>query len=231
MGRRFAREDESMTEMPEMEEAIFFKLGGEKSAIPAGKTVLEFREDELISPDGEKVLARDIFLRVRGPEKVCIVGTNGAGKTTLLRQIAKQLLARDDICAEYMPQNYSDLLDPTKTPVDFLNISGDKDMETRIRTYLGSLKFTFDEMDHPMGELSGGQRAKVFLLKMSLSDANVLILDEPTRNFSPLSLPVIRQMLRNFPGAIISVSHDRKYIGDVCDTVYRLTEKCLSPDN
>ena len=77
-------------------------------------------------------------------------------------------------------------------------------------------------MDHPIRELSGGQKAKVLLLKMSLSNANVLILDEPTRNFSPLSGPVIRQMLAAFPGAIISISHDRKYIEEVCDKVYRL---------
>ena len=77
-------------------------------------------------------------------------------------------------------------------------------------------------MDHPIRELSGGQKAKVLLLKMSLSGANVLILDEPTRNFSPLSGPVIRKMLAEFPGAIISISHDRKYIEEVCDKVYRL---------
>ncbi len=67
-------------------------------------------------------------------------------------------------------------------------------------------------MDHPIAELSGGQKAKIFLLKMSMSGANVLILDEPTRNFSPLSGPVIREMLKEFPGAVISISHDRKHI-------------------
>ena len=58
--------------------------------------------------------------------------------------------------------------------------------------------------------------------------ANVLILDEPTRNLSPLSNPVIRQLLKDFDGAIISVSHDRKYIAEVCDTVYELTKDGLS---
>ena len=78
-----------------------------------------------------------------------------------------------------------------------------------------------------MRELSGGQKAKVLLLKMSLSDANVLILDEPTRNFSPLSGPVIRSLLAAFPGAVISISHDRKYIDEVCTRVLRLTETGL----
>ena len=113
------------------------------------------------------------------------------------------------------------------TPVEFLALSGDKEDDTRIRTFLGALKYTADEMSHPIAELSGGQKAKVLLLKMSMSGANVLILDEPTRNFSALSSPVIRKMLAQFPGAIISISHDRKYIGQVCDRVYWLTPEGL----
>ena len=227
IGRRFEKMDENMTEMPEQEEAIFFKLGNADSKVPAGKTVIEYSLDTLTTPDGEKVLAKDIFLRVRGAEKICIVGTNGVGKTTLLKLMAEELLARKDIRAQYMPQNYEELLDLDMTPVEFLDDTGDKAVRTRIRTYLGSLKYTADEMDHPIRELSGGQKAKVLLLKMSLSDANVLILDEPTRNFSPLSGPVIREMIAAFPGAVISISHDRKYISEVCTKVYTLTENGL----
>lgn len=224
MGKRFEKEDENMTKMPEQEEAIFFKLGDDNAKMPAGKTVIEYELDELKTPDGSKLLAKDIFLRVRGPEKICIVGTNGAGKTTLLKMMAKELLSRKDIKAQYMPQNYEELLDLDATPVEFLDDTGDKAIRTRIRTYLGALKYTADEMDHSIRELSGGQKAKVLLLKMSLSDANVLILDEPTRNFSPLSGPVIRKMIASFPGAVISISHDRKYINEVCTKIYTLTE-------
>jgi ATPase subunit of ABC transporter with duplicated ATPase domains len=227
MGKRFEKEDENMTRMPEQEEAIFFKLGSDDAKMPAGKTVIEYTLDELRTPDDLKVLAKDIFLRVKGPEKICIVGTNGVGKTTLLKKMAKELLLRKDIKVQYMPQNYEELLDLDETPVEFLDHTGDKEVRTRIRTYLGSLKYTADEMDHPIRELSGGQKAKVLLLKMSLSDANVLILDEPTRNFSPLSGPVIRKMIALFPGAVISISHDRKYIDEVCTKVYTLTENGL----
>ena len=222
MGRRFEREDENMTEMPEQEEAIFFKLGDKNSHIPAGKTVIEYELPKLMTPDGERLLPQGIDLRMKGSEKICIVGANGAGKTTLLRKIAEELISRTDIKAEYMPQNYEDMLDLDMTPVDYLDKTGEKEERTRIRTYLGSLKYTADEMEHPIRELSGGQKAKVLLLNMSLSGANVLILDEPTRNFSPLSGPVIRKMLREFPGAIISISHDRKYIDEVCDKIYEL---------
>ncbi len=225
--KRFAREDEHMTEMPEQEEAIFFQLGGAQSAVPAGKTVLSYTCDCLLTPDGQRVLARDIDLRVRGPEKVCIIGANGCGKTTLLKNIAAEIAVKNSIKAEYMPQNYEELLNLAVTPVEYLSRSGEKEEQTRIRTYLGSLKYTANEMEHPIVELSGGQKAKIFLLKMSLSGARLLILDEPTRNFSPLSGPVIRRMLRAFPGAVISISHDRKYIAEVCDKVYQFCDDGL----
>ena len=229
MEKRFEREDRNMTEIPEEESAIYFRLGDKSAAIPAGKGVIDFSLDRLCAPEEGRILAKDVRLLIRGSEKICIVGSNGAGKTTLLRQVAEELLGREDIRAEYMPQNYEDMLNLEMTPVDYLDTSGDKEERTRIRTYLGSLKITADEMDHPIAQLSGGQKAKVLLLKMSLSGANVLVLDEPTRNFSPLSGPVIRKMLAEFPGAIISISHDRKYIEEVCEKVYRLTEEGLIP--
>lgn len=227
MEKRFQREDENMTDIPEMESAIHFKLGDKNTAIPAGKGVVDFSLDRLYTQGEERILAENVRLLIRGSEKICIVGRNGAGKTTLLKKMAAELLDRTDIHAEYMPQNYEDLLKPEMTPVDFLDTSGKKEERTKIRTYLGSLKYTADEMNHPIAELSGGQKAKILLLKMSLSGANVLLLDEPTRNFSPLSGPVIRRMLADFPGAIISISHDRKFMEEVCDKVYCLTESGL----
>lgn len=229
MKRRFEREDVEMAQMPEEEDAIYFRLGENSAEIPAGKTVLEYAEDTLYTPDGERILAQNLFLRVRGPEKICITGKNGTGKTTLLRHLAKQLLARTDIRAGYMPQNYEELLRLDMRPVDYLDTSGEKEERTKIRTFLGALKFTADEMNRPVAELSGGQKAKILLLKMSLEHVNVLVLDEPTRNFSPLSGGVIRRMLADFPGAIISISHDRKYLDEVCNTIYELTAEGIVP--
>ncbi len=219
MGRRFERQAENMTPRPETEEAIFFRFApGE--GIPAGKWVIDL--DLPILMAGERKLAHDIRLQIRGPEKVCIIGKNGTGKTTLLRTIAQQLLERTDIRAAYMPQNYEELLIPDSTPVEYLCKTWDKEEITKIRTCLGSMKYTVQEMNHAIRNLSGGQKAKLLLLKMSMEHRNVLILDEPTRNFSPLSGPVIRQLLQGFPGAVISVSHDRKYIQEVCDRVLEL---------
>ncbi len=228
MEKRFDREAEHMAQMPEEEEAIFFKFG-QKITLPSQKVILDMHLERLYVPDmtEHRILAQNIHLTVKGAEKICIVGRNGMGKTTLLRQIAESLLAREDIRAAYMPQNYEDLLNMGQTPVSFLCQKGDKEEITRIRTYLGSMKYTEDEVSHCIKELSGGQKAKILLLKMSLSGANVLILDEPTRNFSPLNGPVIREVLQEYGGAIISVSHDRKYINEVCDTIYELTQSGL----
>ena len=226
MARRYEREHSQLTEYPEQELAILVKFHGEQ-AIPSGKVVLQLELPALLRPDG-RVLAQNVALTVRGPEKVGITGANGAGKTTLLRQIRDLLMQRPDLQVCYMPQSYDEMLELDQTPLDYLAPSGRKEDVTTVRTYLGSLRYTPDEMGHAIRELSGGQKAKLLLLKLSLSGANVLLLDEPTRNFSPLSGPEIRSLLRSFPGAIISVSHDRKYLADVCDKVYTLSSNGLT---
>lgn len=227
MERRFEREKEELPQKLDYEDAIFFKLGQTMDKVPNGKVVLDYSLEVLESKDHSRVLSRNIHLLVKGAQKVVILGDNGVGKTTLIEKMMEDLKNRTDIKVLYMPQNYDDLLDMGKNPIDYLDQSGDKGERTKIRTYLGALKLTADEMLHPMSDLSGGQKGKIFLLKLSLSDANVLILDEPTRNFSPLSGPVIRRMLKEFPGAIISISHDRKYIHEVCTKCYRLSYEGL----
>lgn len=231
---RFEKDFENMTEFPDYEEAMFTKFGS-SAALPNGKVVLDFFLDRLLvseEKDSQKqapearVLSRGIRLYVRGPEHICIIGKNGCGKTTLMRLLADEMLRRTDIKAAYMPQNYDELLEPGQTPVEFLS-DGSKESISLTRTYLGSMKFTADEMSHPMSELSGGQRAKIMLLKLCVSDCGVLLLDEPSRNFSPLSNPVIRRILSAYKGAIISISHDRKYISEVCGKIYELTEDGL----
>ena len=105
---RFEREREDMTEFPDSEEAILVGFG-ENTAIPAGKTVLDFTLPALYAgeaPQGQPPLAENLRLYVRGGEHVCVIGRNGAGKTTFLRQVAGELLGRQDIRAAYMPQDY-----------------------------------------------------------------------------------------------------------------------------
>lgn len=222
MSKRFEREAENMTQMPDTEDAILMQF--DKTALPASKLVLDYRAEELVCPgeDG-RALAKNLRLVVTGGEKVCIIGKNGTGKSTLLRQLAAEMLPRRDVRAAYMPQNYQDLLPMNATPVEFLAKEGSRTEYAEIRTYLGSVRYTAEEMEHKIADLSGGQKAKLLFIHMIRSGANVLLLDEPTRNFSPMSGPVIRSILQDFGGAVIAVSHDRKFIGEVFERVYRLT--------
>ncbi len=126
-----------------------------------------------------------------------------------------------------MPQNYADYLRLDETPVEFLRETGDSEERTQVMTYLGSMRFTTDEMHHPIQSLSGGQQAKLLLLKIDLLGQNVLLLDEPTRNFSPLSQPELRKLFKNFKGSIITISHDRMFLKEVCDQVYELKKDGL----
>jgi ATPase subunit of ABC transporter with duplicated ATPase domains len=93
------------------------------------------------------------------------------------------------------------------------------------------MKFTKEETTGKINNLSNGTKAKLYLIKMVLEKYNVLILDEPTRNISPLSNPVIRKVLNEFKGTIISISHDRKYINEVINELYELTENGLKRIN
>ena len=232
MERRFEREKETLTKKIDSEEAVMIDFP--PTSLPAGKTVLDLNLPELKTPDG-RLLQRNIKLRVSGGEHLVITGPNGCGKTTLMRLIADMLLPRRDIRAAFMPQNYPDLLPMDEAPVPFLQSSlndgrGDwsEPAAVKIRTWLGSIKFTPAEMNRPIGELSGGQRAKLCFLRMILMGSDVLLLDEPTRNLSPMTNPVIRRILVDFGGTVIAVSHDRKFIEEVADTEYALPDP-LSP--
>ena len=219
MGRRFEREAGKMTAMPEAEEAIFARLAC--TPLPAGKAVLDVNLPELFI--GERTLCRNLRLTVRAAEKVCITGRNGVGKSTLLRALRDQLAGRTDLKIFYMPQDPGDLLDPDRSPVDMLTVTGDREENVRNCVALGSMKFTAEEMHRPCRGLSGGQKAKLMFLAMAQSGANVLLLDEPTRNLSPLSGPVVRALFARYEGCIIAVSHDERFISEVCTRRIRLT--------
>lgn len=224
MGKRFEKEKEQLTKMPSREEAIFLKFDDD-IFIPNEKKILDFHLDELRSIDG-RILSKNIDLEIFGPKKICIIGKNGIGKSTLLKKIYKELKKNKDLNIFYMSQDYLMEIDENITPIEYLAPSKNKDDITLARSYLGAMRYTSNEMEHQIKHLSGGQKGKLFILKMNLEKANVLLLDEPTRNFSPLSNPVIRAVLKDYKGAIIAISHDRKFI-EIFDYIYELNKDQL----
>ena len=175
------------------------------------------------------VLVDSLSFTLNDGERLALIGEEGNGKSTLLHLIRNTLEKRSDLRVFYMPQDAGDLLDFSLSPVELLSPSGKKEERSQAGILLGSMKFTADEMNHPSTGLSGGQKAKLMFLMMAESGANVLLLDEPTRNLSPLSGPVIRELLAEYPGCIITVSHDRRLIQEVCTRTVTLTPEGVRP--
>ena len=198
---------------------------------------------------------QDFNLQIKKGECVVLTGESGCGKTCVTRlintliphfyegEMSGAVLIDGVDTRTIQPHDLSDKIGSVfQNPrSQFFSLDTDSEivfgMENKGMPYqvmLDRYQQTIQELhieklkDRNLFDLSGGQKAKLMLLKICMSGANVLILDEPTRNFSPLSGPVIRRMLADFPGAIISVSHDKKYINEVCDKVYLLTENGLN---
>ena len=219
--RRFNREATKMTELPTQADAINLQFST-ITPLPSTKRVVTLKQMYL--KVGERTLAKNINFELLGQEKIGIIGKNGVGKSTFLKELRHLLKEKRGITLGYMPQNYPDSLNEVDSPIDFLTSTGEAIEREKILTHLASLQFTRNEVHHPISQLSGGQKAKLLLLKMVLDQANVLLLDEPTRNFSPTSQPQIRKLFTDYSGAIITVSHDRTFLKEVCQKIYRLNE-------
>ena len=219
--KRFNREATKMTELPTQADTINLQFST-ISPLPSTKRVLTIQQ--MCLKIEEHILVRNINFELLGQEKIGIIGKNGVGKSTFLKELRHLLKEKRGITLGYMPQNYHDILNEADSPIDFLTSTGETIEREKILTHLASLQFTRNEVHHPISQLSGGQKAKLLLLKMVLDQANVLLLDEPTRNFSPTSQPQIRKLFTDYSGAIITVSHDRTFLKEVCQKIYRLNE-------
>lgn len=217
------KEKENLTKKVDREEAINM-LFDYKLDLPKNKIIY----NRFITPlkINERILCKEVNLIIKASDHLVIIGDNGTGKTTLLKHIYEEL-KQSNYKVGYMPQNYDETLDGNKLVIDYVCPSLDKENRTKALTFLGSNKFKEEEMNGKIENLSGGQKAKLILIKLILDKSEILVLDEPTRNLSPLSNPVIRNILNNYEGCIVSISHDRKYIDEVCDKVYELNKEEL----
>lgn len=223
-GKRFEREAAEMTKLPTQADAINLQFST-ITPLPSAKRIIIL--EQMCLKTEERTLAQNINFELLGQEKIGIIGKNGVGKSTFLKELRHLLKEMRGITLGYMPQNYHDILNEVDSPIDFLTSTGEAIEREKILTHLASLQFTRNEIHHPISQLSGGQKAKLLLLKMVLDQANVLLLDEPTRNFSPTSQPQIRKLFTSYTGAFITVSHDRTFLKEVCQKIYYLTETGL----
>jgi ATP-binding cassette subfamily F protein uup len=181
---------------------------------------------------GERVLLDDLSLEIGAGERVGIVGPNGAGKTTLLR-LCMGLDEPDEGRVEigstarfsYIDQARADL-DPHKSVLR--SVAGENvhvrvgERAVRVEGFLDRFLFPRAMFDTPVGELSGGERNRVLLMRLLLSGGNVVVLDEPTNDLDLMTLRVLEEALIEFPGTTLVVSHDRYFLDRIATRIVHL---------
>ena len=198
-------------------------------SVTPGKVVLEI--DDVSKSYGEKEVLSHVSLLVERGSKIAFVGQNGQGKTTLAKMIIGETAYQGtiklghNVQLGYFAQNQADYLDGELTVLDTMYHAADDTNRMKIRDILGSFLFRGDEVDKKVKVLSGGERNRLALAKMLLSDFNVLVMDEPTNHLDIKSKNVLKKALEQFEGTLIIVSHDRDFLQGLTDKVYEFKNK------
>ena len=178
-------------------------------------------------------LFRGVSIDVKRGERVCIVGANGIGKTTLIKMLMGDLVSTTghirvghNVQFGYYDQGQQ-LLNDNNTVIEELQDAYSLYSEGELRNILGRFLFRGEEVFQEVGSLSGGERARLSLLKLMMSGANTLILDEPTNHLDIESKEVFEEALLEFPGTCLIVSHDRYFLNRIPTRIMELTENGL----
>ena len=165
---------------------------------------------------------------IKRGERICVVGQNGIGKTTLLRimngeltQTGGYLKRGVNLDIGYYDQR-QERLDPENTVIDEIYDTFRLYKESEIRSFLGRFMFRGDSVFTKVGDLSGGEKARLALLKLMMSGTNVLLLDEPTNHLDIDSREVFEDALLSYPGTIIAVSHDRYFLNKIATRIFEI---------
>lgn len=178
---------------------------------------------------GENILFKDVDLRVGRGERVGIVGPNGAGKSTLLKIITGQTAPIDgtvdrghgSVCGFY-DQDTSALRDDG-TPSSEMRRARPAWTELEIRSHLAKFLFRGKEVEKSVGNLSGGERARLSLAKLLVSEPTWLAMDEPTNHIDLAGRTALEEMLSDFSGALVCVSHDRAFLDSLCNRIVEVS--------
>jgi ATP-binding cassette subfamily F protein 3 len=194
-----------------------------KTDLRSGDLVLRTYDLQVGYADEGKPLFRAPDLILKRGECAALIGPNGAGKTTFLKTIlglmpplAGETLLGASLKIAYFAQAHEGL-QAENTLVQEIASAAPQMLEAGIRSYLARFLFTGDDVYKPVSTLSGGERGRLALAKLSLSDANLLLLDEPTNHLDILSQEILQQVLADYQGTILLVSHDR-YLIDALGT-------------
>jgi ATPase subunit of ABC transporter with duplicated ATPase domains len=196
---------------------------------PSGRDVLE--TSELAKSYGDKSVLRDVSFSVRRGDRLGIVGVNGAGKSTLLRLLAgKHAADRGSIAwgheasLGYFPQDHTELLtDPQQTPLDFIWQACPLEPVGFVRSQLGRVLFSGDDVQKPVGALSGGEAARLIFGRLSVERPNVLLLDEPTNHLDFEAIDGLLRALEAYEGTLLLVSHNRWFVSRLCTRIIEVT--------
>ncbi|WP_278415767.1 ribosomal protection-like ABC-F family protein [Lactobacillus taiwanensis] len=190
---------------------------------PSGKEVLIAKDLTIGYPD--KVMVSDIDFQVNKNDRVAIIGPNGIGKSTLLKTIMKKLEPKDgsikygaSLDIGYYDQELQSL-DPSKTVLDTIWDRHKTMPEKDVRSILASFLFTAEDIDKTVGQLSGGQKARLTLTVLSLEKDNFLLMDEPTNHLDIEAKEVLEEALDNYDGTLLFVSHDRYFINELANKI------------
>ena len=177
----------------------------------------------------KKTLFENVNLDIKKGEKICIVGRNGIGKTTLLKLLLEELSPEKgrvkighNVTFGYYDQGQL-LLNPRNTVLEEMKQTYRLYTDTHMRSLLGRFLFKNDDVFLTVGDLSGGEKARLSLLKLMLGGANTLLLDEPTNHMDIESKEVFEEALAEFPGTAIIISHDRYFLQRIPDRILELT--------
>ncbi|WP_042277628.1 ABC-F family ATP-binding cassette domain-containing protein [[Clostridium] dakarense] len=200
--------------------------------VTSGNDVLQIRDVSM--GYGERILFKDLNLDIYREEKVALIGANGIGKSTLFKIIMNELvpLSGDikfgtNVNVSYFHQEQK-TLNLDNTIIDEIWENNTHLTQTTLRSMLGAFLFEGEEVFKKISTLSGGERARVAILKLILSNANFLLLDEPTNHLDIDSKEVLEEALSGYTGTIFTISHDRYFLNTVVDKVLVLDESGIT---